>query len=242
MPILKDNLESRDLFYKNSLMKSLRFIILLAAVLAFQPNFGFGAENYKVGDKLYVAPTSGMNMRVSPSFTAPNRMQLSYNTVVTVIPDSLPPKPAQIAVSDFNSGELLLIGNWVKVSTGEITGYVFDGMLTRFPGLTLAKGHANTFFDSIFGTPKETIKEENIVMEGRKVDYKTKVKTYPKVLVIELTDLDGCYEEKYTFRTSFNEAYWLIQRIVFHADANKEIQINRLKHGAALVYYSGICF
>lgn len=200
--------------------------VLLILFTGLLPHFTLGADHYKPGDKLYVAPTSGVRVRALPAITAPVLAYLDFNSVVTVVADSLPAKPFQMAVTDFNSGELSLRGHWIKVKTGKGTGYVFDGMLSEFKGLKQGSYEEEPYYVSLFGTPSLKTIEKSKVVEGKKLDYETQIKTYPRGFVMQSTFFDGCYDQVYTFQIPFNEAYWLIQRMMLDADAAQEIKIN----------------
>lgn len=67
--------------------------ILLIFFTGLLPHLTLGADPYKPGDKLYVAPTSGVRVRALPAITAPVLTYLDFNSVVTVVADSLPAKP-----------------------------------------------------------------------------------------------------------------------------------------------------
>lgn len=94
------------------------------------------------------------------------------------------------------------------------------------------------YYVSLFGTPSLKTVEKSEVVEGRKLDYETNTKTFPRGFVMESTFFDGCYDQVYTFRVPFNEAYWLIQRMMLHADAAQEIKINQVGNETVMSFYS----
>jgi hypothetical protein len=200
------------------------------------PHLIFAAENYKPGDKLYVAPTTGLNIRTQPSLQAPTLAKLQYNSTVTILTE--PTETEQIQVSDFNGGKLNLQGNWVKVKAGEVTGYVFDGMLSRYKGLALGNHNEELYFATTFGQPKTETIAKSKMEQGHKVDYETEIRTYPNGLIEETTVYDGCPDVKYTFSLPFNEAYWLISRMMLDADAVQDIKINKTDKATVLTFYS----
>ncbi|WP_276497667.1 SH3 domain-containing protein [Pontibacter litorisediminis] len=202
------------------------------------PQLTFAMESYRQGDKLYVAPTSGVNIRTRPSLQAPVLAKLPYNTIVTVLADSLPAEPLQVKVSDFSGGFLTLHGGWIKVKAGNSTGYAFDGMLSRFKGLALGVLQDEPYYAATFGTPAEKVIPKTEVVEGHKVDYETVVKTYPKGIVEEYTLFDSCHNLKYTFSFPFNEAYWLIERMLLHGDAVQDVEISKDGSETVLTWYS----
>ncbi|WP_266203924.1 SH3 domain-containing protein [Pontibacter kalidii] len=216
--------------------KTFLALLFVVTALLYQPTFA--ADNYKVGDKLYVAPTAGINIRSRPSLQAPILAKLNYNTAVTVAADSLPAEPLQVRVKDFNEGFMTLQGHWVKVKSGRITGYVFDGMLSSVKGLELNNYQEEAYFADTFGKPrKETIQKSKVV-EGHKADSETVITTHPKGIVVEYTFFDGCHDLTYTFDIPFNDVYWLINRMMVGADAVQDVKIRKEGKRTVLTYYS----
>ena len=212
--------------------------VLLFLFTVHLPQFTLAAENYKAGDKLYVAPTTGLNVRNFPDIKAPILTNLDFNTVVTIVADLLPAKPFGVKVTDFNSGKLSLQGHWIKVRTGKITGYIFDGMLSKFKGLQLRTYEDEPYYTALFGKPSLQTVKKSTVIQGRNIDYETEIKSYPRGMVMESTFLDDCYKVVYTFAISFNEAYWLIERMMLDADAAQDIKIKKEKTKTVLNFYS----
>ncbi len=212
------------------------------ALLVFSPLLRVAADGYSAGDKLYVAPTSGVNLRANPSGKAPVLQQLHYNTMVTVLPDSVPENPYQVSVTNFDNGKLELKGHWVKVQAGNRTGYVFDGMLSPFKGQPMAPTHLSqeqddAYYASLFGKPSTKTLQKTTVLQGKKFPYETVIKTYPKGMVEESTFFDGCYELNFTFKTTFNQAYWLIEQMLVDADAAQDIKIKKVQEGKVLLSF-----
>lgn len=104
-------------------MKKMLFLTILIALLTTQFNF---AQNYAVGDGLVVAANSGLRLRMHPDKSAPTIKVLNYNDPVTVQ-----------AMNDFDERYADRIqwfdGYWVKVKSGHVAGWVFDGFLTTMP-------------------------------------------------------------------------------------------------------------
>lgn len=221
--------------YSGNWQKQIIYIFLF---ISLSPSFTFGAENYKVGDKLYVGPTNGIIIRKLPDIKALILAKLDFNSVVIIQPDSLLATPFQLSLTNFGTGKLMLHGNWVKVRSGKITGYVFDGMLTRFKGMVLKSHKDDLYLLATFGKPKLQTVKKSTTIKGEKLDYETEINTYPKGLVINSTFFDGCYTMDYTFKISFNEAYWLIERMLLDADAAQEIQVKKEKANTVLSFYS----
>ncbi|WP_242926598.1 SH3 domain-containing protein [Pontibacter vulgaris] len=211
---------------------------LLFLFIGFLPQLTFAAESYQPSDKLFVAPTTGANIRTEPSLQAPVLAKLKYNTVIIVVTDTLDAQPLQITVPDFNEGFLSLQGHWVKVKAGTIIGYVFDGMLSKYKGLELGNHDEEAYYAATFGKPATKTIPKSEVVQGHTIKYETIIKTYPKGLVEEYTFSDDCHDFTYTFKLTFNEVYWLINRIMIGADAVQEVKIKKADKGAILTFYS----
>jgi hypothetical protein len=218
-----------------SLKVVVSFILTFICLL---PQLSLAAEGFQEGKKLYVAPTTGINLRAMPTQQAPVLAKLRYNTLVTVVADTVPAEPLQVKVSNFNNGLLSLQGHWVKVRVGKTTGYVFDGMLSQFKGLELGILQEEPYYAATFGKPVKTVIPKSEVIQGHKVDYETVITTYPKGLKEEHTLFDGCHNLTYTYKMSFNEAYWLIQRMLIDGDAVQDVKISQEGDNTILTWYS----
>jgi hypothetical protein len=101
-------------------MKNMLFLTVLFALCTNQNTY---AQNYAVGDGLVVAANSGLRLRIHPNKTAPTIKVLEYNDPVIVQ-----------STNDFDGEYADRIqwfdGYWVKVKSGLVSGWVFDGFLT----------------------------------------------------------------------------------------------------------------
>jgi hypothetical protein len=101
-------------------MKKMMFLAVLFALFTTQIT---NAQNYAVGDGLVVAANSGLRLRIHPNKTAPTIKVLEYNDPVIVQ-----------SMNDFDEEYADRIqwfdGYWVKVKSGLVSGWVFDGFLT----------------------------------------------------------------------------------------------------------------
>ena len=214
-------------------MKKL-FLILL---IVFNIKSLNAAENYRFGDRLFVASPKGLNLRAEPFPTSKILAELKYNSQITII-DKLPfTKTFTYSVTNFSSGTLKIKGFWVKVSINNLEGYVFDGNLTNYK--YDAKG-INEDYYQIFGTPKvDSIATYSEPVDGIKFERITIKKIYPKVLEEVVIFFDGCYDVQQTFKNiTFNEAYWLMNINMQNADAANEIKINKEKNSIIFTYVS----
>ena len=214
-------------------MKNLIFILLI--IINLTPLNA--AENYKFGDRLFVASPKGLNLRVEPSSTSKILAELKYNSQITII-DKLPLiKSFSYSVTNFDGGTLQLKGHWVKVSFDNLEGYVFDGNLTNYKYDAIG---TNEDYDYVFGKPKvDTTKSLIKALNGIEDEEITIKKIYPKILQEVVTIYDGCLDVLQTFiNISFNEAYWLININMQDADAANEIKINKEKNSIIFTYVS----
>ena len=207
-------------------------------LICLVPQLTWALAPYQTGEKLFVAPTTGVNIRTEPSLRAPVLAQLPYNTAVTLLTDSLAAAPLEVKVSDFKGGFLPLQGQWVKVKAGKLTGFVFDGMLTPFKGLQLGEHQEDLYYAATFGQPSKTVIPKSEEVAGRKLRYETVITTYPNGLEQEYTFFDDCHDLKYTFSMPFNEAYWIIARMMVGADAAQEAQITQEDGKTVFTFYS----
>ena len=210
-------------------------ILILLSIINITPLNA--AENYKYGDRLFVASPKGLNLRAEPFSNSKILVELEYNSQITII-DKLPfTKSFTYSVTNFSSGTLKIKGFWVKVSFNNLEGYVFDGNLTNYK--YDAKG-INEDYAKIFGMPKvDSIVTYSEPVDGIKYEKITTKKIYPKVLEEVVIFFDGCYDVQQTFKNiTFNEAYWLINIDMQNADAANEIKITKEKNATVLTYYS----
>ena len=214
-------------------MKKL-FLILL---ILFNINSLNAAENYKFGDRLFVASPKGLNLRAEPSPTSKILVELKCNIQITIV-DNLPfTKSFTYSITNFSSGTLKIKGFWVKVSFNNLEGYVFGGNLSNYK--YDVKG-INEDYAQIFGMPKvDSIVTYSEPVDGIKNERITIKKIYPKVLEDVVIFFDGCYDVQQTFKNiTFNEAYWLINKDMKNADAANEIKINKEKNSIIFTYVS----
>jgi hypothetical protein len=101
-------------------MKKMMFSAVLFALFTTQMTY---AQNYAVGDGLVVAANSGLRLRMHPDKSAPTIKVLEYNDPVIVQ-----------SMNDFDEEYADRVqwfdGYWVKVKSGLVSGWVFDGFLT----------------------------------------------------------------------------------------------------------------
>lgn len=214
-------------------MKILILILLiLINIITLQ-----AAENYKYGDRLFVASSKGLNLRAEPSPSSKILTELKYNSQITIIDKSPFTNSFSYSVTNFSGGTLQLKGYWVKVSFDNLEGYVFDGNLTNYK--FDAKG-TDDDYDSIFGLPKvDSVISYSKPIDGIRYKKITTKKIYPKVLEETVVFNDSCWIVKQTFKNiTFNEVYWLINKDMEDADAANEIKITKEKKATVLTYYS----
>jgi len=81
-------------------------------------------RQFKKGQTVYVHSENGMNLRIRPSRKSAKLSHITYATRLTIVSDS----DHQYKVNYDN-----INGHWVHVQRGHIRGYVFSGLVSRFP-------------------------------------------------------------------------------------------------------------
>lgn len=88
---------------------------------------------YSEGDTLYNWANGGLNIRAEYNKSGNVLGIIPYGEPVVVVSmDHLSGYPKKTVRIGIFNGEIELSGDWVKVSYNGITGYVFDGYLSRF--------------------------------------------------------------------------------------------------------------
>ncbi|MEZ4829978.1 MAG: SH3 domain-containing protein [Bacteroidia bacterium] len=156
----KDRIKSR--FFANHF----RIIITLILIL-FQIRICPAADHYQAGDKLYVWAQSGLNLRATPDINGKKTGQLRLGDSVEII--SLTSRTLDILAIDARRDTMeedsepededatypsafSLHGNWVKVKSGKLEGYVIDIYLLSWPVPDQNKSPIN-YFESLVGKP-----------------------------------------------------------------------------------------
>jgi len=109
--------------YQKLLMKSIKILFLYALFTG-----RLCAQNYSVGDTLYVVAINGLNLRESPNLTAPKVAGLNNGEKVVTIESE---KFIEDKIDGFH-------GQWVRVHSidSNLDGFVFDAFISRYPALT----------------------------------------------------------------------------------------------------------
>ncbi len=104
-------------------MKEIIFSAILAiALLPAEAQF----QNYEDGDVLTVVANSGLRLRINPQMTSPTIKVLEHGTPVTVI-------KVNGYEGAYTDRFQWMDGSWVKVKSGHLSGWLFDGFLTTLP-------------------------------------------------------------------------------------------------------------
>mgnify|MGYP006161725589 FL=1 len=215
----------------------IKLLLMLIITLTYS-SVTHAAENYKKGDKLFVANFNGLNLRKSKSLDSKILINLNYNSKIEIVDDSLLLNPIGLWVKGIiENKQIKLYGHWVKIKYENHVGYVFDGMLTKF--YDTKSGDWFNYAD-VFGKPKvEVMKKMTKPIKGIKYPIETTIKHYSNYLIEEETAFDGCWDFKQTFKNiSFNEVYWLIVKDMIGADAVQEIKLQKTQNSIVLTYYS----
>lgn len=94
------------------------------SLLLFQ-EMGF-AQHYQNGDTLNVAATSGLRLRTSPNSSAGTIRVLEFGEEVIV-------NNTFGFDSTYQDKSGWFTGNWIIVSAGQVSGFVFDAFLSKLP-------------------------------------------------------------------------------------------------------------
>lgn len=104
-------------------MKEIMFCAILAIALT-PADAQF--QNYEEHDVLTVVANSGLRMRVNPEMSSPTIKVLEHGTPVTVL-------KTNGYDGQYTDRIQWMDGSWVKVKTGHLSGWLFDGFLTTLP-------------------------------------------------------------------------------------------------------------
>jgi len=119
--------------HDKNVMKIMRIFQIGLAILSAFPS-AFGQPNtfcrmYRPGSILYVYSQEGLSLRIAPNPKSKLIQVVPFGEAVKVTPNTKPAEP--FTVSNIQ-------GTWVKVRHNEKEGFLFDGLLSRFPPLNLA--------------------------------------------------------------------------------------------------------
>ncbi len=95
-------------------------LILISSTLFAAEDF----RQFRKGQTVYVHSESGMNLRIRPSRKSAKLSHITYATRLTIASDS----NHQHKINYDN-----ISGHWVQVKYEHIRGYVFSGLISRFP-------------------------------------------------------------------------------------------------------------
>jgi hypothetical protein len=134
-----------------------KVVFFFLAILPFS-NWVWGAENYKVGDTLYVWARSGLNIRTEASVRGKKLGKLEAGEALMVIETTNRAYQVRAIDSVEEDGTpLILTGTWIKVKAGQFEGYVIDTYLLKYP--PNLKGGLSGFMQSFQSEPIEEVLE-----------------------------------------------------------------------------------
>lgn len=149
-------------------------------ILIIVSSFGNEAyKTYKEGEKLFVWAKSGLNLRKEPSVNAESIGTIKYGTQITVLnqDDKISYDYAFIKASNIRPDEnnsknpIFLNGYWIKIKAGNLTGYVFSGLLLKYKPYKAINTYNDIYFSNYF---QEIFKMNFIEDEIFEVDTYTK--------------------------------------------------------------------
>jgi len=118
----------------------------IAALLCFVLFECSGITHYKAEDRLYSWAKSGLNLRVAPRFDSAVLLKIPFGQEVICkgykyIDQYWNDSETVIDKSELTRGGAVgikLKGTWVKISVGDLEGFVFDAYLSRFKPIKVA--------------------------------------------------------------------------------------------------------
>ena len=132
-------------------MPRIRLIIILSLLPV---SFSYGADNYKIGDQLYIWAISGLNLRTGPGTTFPVIKGIPFGEKVEVVEKSSQTYTFTLISSNDQNGTstnidpINLKGNWVKIKIDTTIGYVIDQyLLVLSPAIINKKMDYDLYFN-----------------------------------------------------------------------------------------------
>jgi hypothetical protein len=180
-------------------MKKILYGLLLSTLL--------GAAAPKAitpGTTLYVVALAGADLHAEPSFTAPIMRRLPLGSFVQAQQTIASPDVERVGA------DLVLPGDWVKVTTPAYTGYLFSADLTsRRPAVK--KSHSGMPYIDLLGVKKSSRTKKqpaaSVPKKGPVAEATLAITEYANG-TYTLTAFDGCFTHEYTFRQlALNEVY-----------------------------------
>ncbi len=145
-------------------MKKICYSLFLTLLCLAGSQRVFAIGDYSANDKLTVWAKTGLTMRQTADSKGEKITAVPFGAVVTVLKETLKTKP--YSVTEFKGYELK--GFWVKVQYGKMTGYVFDGYLSKLvaPAVEAEGAKADSdMFDQYY--------KRNAKRKGERVDQKS---------------------------------------------------------------------
>ena len=102
----------------------MKFCSFILAIILLTTTSLTAQRNYKKGDQLYVLAPSGLNIRNAPSLSGEKVGKALFKDEVEVIGYGKSPQAFSYTGID---------GHWLKIDYKGLEGYVFDGLVSRFP-------------------------------------------------------------------------------------------------------------
>lgn len=145
-------------------------LLIIASLLLTMAQPVSAIINYVPGDTLYVWAFSGLSLREQPDLNSSRLAVLPYGTVLVAQNYSQDKQTSVTAVPSYKDGEtmypaVVFHGDFAMVSYNGVTGYLFDGYLSKSPPLkySIHSGNSRPEFEPVvdwatrnFGLLKES--------------------------------------------------------------------------------------
>ena len=122
-------------------MKSLKLIVAILLI----PAFSFGIDYYRPGDTLWIWAKSGLNLRDAPNLHGtiigklPNGSRVVTLEYCSGDSDLVVSEKPECSSEEIVERNFRIAGRYVKVRWGNVTGYLFDGYLSKLPTIVKNK-------------------------------------------------------------------------------------------------------
>ena len=184
-------------------MKLNQFVFTTVVLIYFLPVQS--ADNYQVGDTLYVWARSGLNIRMDPNIKARKIGKLAHGSQVIIqsvsdqnfnvkepyLKDNTDGKDFdEVAKMPEEYTSLILTGRWIKIKSGKKEGYVIDIFLLKYRAPTSKM----SFSEFVSGLDSSPLKGKKTVYTNEEDGNEYSYIEFKSKSGIEIVDGDGQFD------------------------------------------------